>query len=458
MLRRTTAILATTAALSLAVIAPASAQEDPAPFPGYTAGSTATALQLTLLGQQLGVSQTQAGVSSTTTDGPKAAADGAALLLAGNPVPGAAPSAAPGGPATNEACPLEADLNEITGGALSGLQLSVACFTTSASVTDGEPAAQAQSGEVVIRILGPGGTVLQPLLEPVLDAVDQVTDPIVEALAPLLGAVQDATQIDVPSVLDQLTTALGDDLFVLAEIVVAPSVSQASATGDGVVTQAGSNGVTINVLPGIASTLEALTGLVDAPAGSDGPLLQVKLGAANAGVVRNADGTVQPDASAAQLLSITANDSLGILGGIADQLTGALDALSIAQLSCDGGALADVLCIDLGAVNELDQAELEARNMWFGAGTVGREASAATVRLLPIAASALGGDVLGLSLASATAASNAAAPAPRVAPPAAPPAAPGLPKTGGESTLPLTMALLAVGAAGAAMVRRTRSV
>ena len=453
-LRRTTAILATAAAISLAAVVPAGAEAPP--LKDYSAGATATALQLTLLGQQLAVSQTQAAISSA----PKAAADGAALLLAGSPVPGAAPSAAPGGAASNEVCPIQADLDEITQGALSALELEVACVSTSASVTDG-PAAHAGSGEVTIRILAPGGTLLEPVLGPVLAGVDQVTDPLVEALDPLLGVITDVTQIDVASVLDQLTTALGDDLFVLAEIVIAPSVSQTAATADGgVVAQAGSNGVTINILPGIASTLDQLTNLIDVPNASTGPLLQVKLGAANARVVRDAKtGAAAPDASAAQLLSVTADDSLGILQGLADTLTGALDALSITQLSCDGGALADVLCIDLGAVNELDAAELAARNMDFGAGTVGREASAATVRVLPIAASALGGDVLGLSLASATAAANATAleDEPRQAPPAAP-AAPGLPKTGGDSALPLTLALLAVGAAGAALVRRTRTV
>jgi hypothetical protein len=452
MLRRTTAILATTAAISLAIVAPARA--DVPPLKDYAAGATATALQLTLLGQELAVSQTQAAVSSA----PKAAADGAALLLAGNPLPGAAPSNAPEGPASNEQCPIQADLDEITQGALSALQLEVACFSTSAT-TDGGPAAQAGSGEVTIRVLAPGGTLLEPILGPVLEGVTQVTDPLVVALAPLLGAIDDATQIDVADVLDQLTTAVGTDLFVLAEIVVAPAVSQASANAtDGVVANAGSNGVTINILPGIASTLAQLTNLIDVPNPSNGPLLSVKLGAANAKVVRDPKtGVAAPDASAAQLLSITADDSLGLLQGLADTVSGALDALSIAELSCDGGALADVLCIDLGAVNELDSAELTARNMNFGEGTVGREASAATVRVLPIAAAALGGDVLGLSLASATAAANAhpADDIIRQAPPESPNGA--LPRTGGDTALPLTLALLGLGAAGAAIVRRTRT-
>lgn len=447
MLRRTTATLATAAALTLAVVAPAPAQTAP---DTNAAAATATALQLTLLGETLAVSQTQAGIGEG-----KAAADGAALLLAGTPIPGGAPSAFPDGPATNQACPVELDLNEATQGALSGLQLEIACVRTSAS--DGT--ARSESDEVIIRVLGPGGTVVEPILGPALAGVEQVTDPLVEALAPLLGAIKDATEIDVADVLDQLTTAVGDDLFVLAEIVVAPSVSRASDTGDGVAAEAGSNAITINVLPGIASTLDALTNLIDAPDATNGPLLQVKLGAANARVVKNLDGSTATQAGAAQLLSITADDSLGILGDITGQLTDVLDMLSIGELNCDTGALADVLCIELGQVKKLGEAELKARNMYFGPNTAGIEAAAATIRVLPVAAAALGGDVLGLSLASATAAANAVD-EPRAVPPVQdePIAPPALPKTGGEGALPLTLALLAVGTAGVAMVRRSRTV
>lgn len=452
MLRRTTAILGTTAVLALGVMTPARAEAPE--LESYAAGATGTALQLTLLGQQLAVSQTNAALSST----PNAAADGAALLLAGTPVPGSAPSAAPEGPATNESCPLELDLDEVTQGALSALQLEVACFTTSAS-TEGGPAAEAGSGEVVIRVLAPGGDLVEPLLGPVLDGLTSVTDPLVEALDPLLGAINDVTEIDVPDVLDQLTTALDDDTFVLVEIVVAPSVSHTVAnTADGVVAEAGSNGLTIKLLPGLESTLAGLVGLIDIP--SPAPeLLKVTLGSSTARVVRDAaTGEASTEGSAAQLASVSAGDSLGILGDVADQLTGAIDQLAAAgaPLSCEGGALADVICVDLGAVNELDAAELEARNMNFGEGTVGVEATAASIRVLPVLADVLGGDVLGLSLATSTAAANATAPAlPRSAPPA-PPAPPALPKTGGESGLTIALALFAVAGAGGTLVRRTR--
>ena len=455
MLRRTIATGAIAAAVTIAAIAPARA--DAPKLKSYDAASSASALEISLAGQTLGISQTQAAVNSK----PEAAADGAALLIAGTPVPGAAPSAAPAGPATNSACPLAEDLAQASQGNLSGLRLEVACLNTSAAITDGAPTAQSGAGEVRIQVLGPGGALLDQILKPVFAAAPQVGDltaPLLEALAPILGPVKDTTQIDVPKVLDDILTAVGDTEFVLAEIVVAPSQSKARASSqEGVVAEAGSNGVTINILPGIAATLDGLTGLGDITSPSSAPLLQVKLGTANARVVRDAvTGVAAPDASAAQLLGITASDSLGILQGILGQAADAINGLAVDQLGCNASnPLAPILCIEVGAVNELDAAELDARKMNFGAGTVGREASAAHVEILGAASDALGAPVLGLSFSRATAAANAVVADVPGTPES--PAQPSLPRTGGDSTLPMTLALLAVGAAGMLVLRRTRS-
>src|SRR5437868_5335981 len=102
MFKRTLAILGITALVALA-FAPASSASNAngvGSLGPYGAGATAQALQLTLLGKDLAVSTTSAAISSK----PEAKADGAALLLAGTPLPGGAPSAAPGGPATNKTC------------------------------------------------------------------------------------------------------------------------------------------------------------------------------------------------------------------------------------------------------------------------------------------------------------------------------------------------------------------
>src|SRR5690606_32814585 len=113
---------------------------------------------------------------------------------------------------------------------------------------------------------------------------------------------------------------------------------------------------------------------------------------------------------------VDVTDNLGILSELLGvQVPDVVDQLAEASaaLSCDGGALADVICIDLGAVNELDQAELAARNLDFGEGTVGREASAATINVLPILGEQLGAPLLSVAFAEAAAAANAT---PAVAP------------------------------------------
>jgi hypothetical protein len=134
--------------------------------------------------------------------------------------------------------------------------------------------------------------------------------------------------------------------------------------------------------------------------------------------------------------------------GAVEQLTGALSNI----IGCNvNNPLADLICIDLGVVKELSTQELQDRNLDFGAGTVGREATALTVRVLPILEDALGGDALALRLGTSTAAANAT---PKVATNV--PLPQKLPKTGGGPSLPLAFVLM-LGAAGAtALVRRAR--
>ncbi len=460
MMKRSIATLGCTAVLALLAV-PAAHAEAPSELESYGAGSSATALVLSLLGEELGVSATSAAVGS----GPaKAAADGAALLLAGSPVPGAAPSATPDGQPANESCPLEADLAEITQGALSGLELSVACVQTSATVTDGAPAAQSGSGEVVITLRGPAGALLEPIVVPLLEGVDEATDPICIELADLCQVIDDAVQIDIDEVLTTILDGLQDELFVLAEIVVAPTVSQAKANAaDGVVGQAGSNGLTINLFPGIQFVLTDL--LPDGTVPASSPLLSVKLGSSQASVVRHpVTGVADTSASAAQLLSITADDQLGILTEITGTLTETINGLAVEQLSCDGGVLADVVCVDLGTTSALSAEELAELypDLAGKPGVVGQKASAARVAVLPVLSTALElGDagVLGLSLATADAAAYAvpAEDPPPIDPDPEDPKR-SLPKTGGSAGLPTAIALFGAAAAGLAIVRRTRTV
>ena len=458
MLKRTVAVLASGALVALLVTPPAQAA-GPDELSEYGAGSSATALVLNLFDQELAVSATTAAVGSL----PQAAADGAALLLAGTPVPGSAPSSTPGGAANNSVCPAQADLDDVSEGNLSGLSVDIACLETTATVTDGAPAATSGSDETTLILRAPGGLLIEPLLGPALEGVTQVTDPLCDTLLGLCEIVDETTQINVQEVIDDLVAAIGDDTFVLAEIVIAPTLSQAKANdADGVVGEAGTSGVVINLLPGVESTLAELTDLVDIENPSEDALLQIRVGAAHAEVVRDpTTGAAAPDASAAQLLGIGANDSLGIIGGLLGMVPPALDELAIAELSCDGGVLAPVACIDLGAVHELTADELGANYPDLGAGAVGRRATAANVVVLSAVSDALGfGDagVLGLSLATAEAAAYAVPATPPVAPPPTDEPDTPLPRTGGTPSLPVALGLFAAAAAGLTAVRRTRTV
>jgi hypothetical protein len=232
---------------------------------------------------------------------------------------------------------------------------------------------------------------------------------------------------------------------------VAPTASITSASdAKGVLAQAGATGATIRVLPGLAPSLIELG--LNLP-GVTEPLATIKVGQAHAQVVRDPDtGAALPDASTASILDVQLAPTLGII----EQLTGVasdlFEGLATGPLGCNpANLLAQIVCIDLGTVNELDAAELDERNLDFGAGTVGREATAATVRVLSIAAPSLGGDVLGLRLASATAAANAT---PYVGGEPPPPVR-NLPKTGTDPLLPLSLALFAIGGATAVLVRRS---
>src|SRR3546814_7708259 len=52
-------------------------------------------------------------------------------------------------------CAVDVDLAALTSGAVSLANAAAACATTSASITDGGPAADSTTGEVVINVLAP---------------------------------------------------------------------------------------------------------------------------------------------------------------------------------------------------------------------------------------------------------------------------------------------------------------
>jgi hypothetical protein len=457
MLKRTLAILATGAVGALALAPSAGAQDTGPELKPYGAGAFASALEVTLLGQDLAVSNTSAAITST----PEAKSDGSALLLAGTPLPGNTPSSYPDGKDKNKSCALDLNLGQLTGGAISLADAGLACINTTASHTDktatapGITTATSASGELIINVTAPAGDVLKPILDPLGSAVqDQVLAPLLDALAPLTGGIKDATQIDLPAVINDLVGSLlsVDPNVVIAQIAVAPSGSSAGFNSDtGVAALAGSSGATITILPDLLQNLLDIG--LNIPA--IGPLATIKVGASQAGVAFDKDAKPKADASSAKILDVQLAPSLGILSQITGQLTSALEQLAGATgaLGCNANnPLAGIVCIDLGSVRELTTQEMKDHNLWFGDGTIGREASAATVRVLSIASDSLGGDVLGIRLGSSDASANAAITTPDTVPTPIK-----LPKTGGTPSLPVALVLM-LGAGGlAALVRRTRT-
>jgi hypothetical protein len=268
--------------------------------------------------------------------------------------------------------------------------------------------------------------------------------------------VTDLTQINLEDVLHQLLADVQNANIVLAQIAVAPTASTVKAnTDDGVSALAGAQGVTIKVLPGLAQSLVDLG--LDLP-GVTQPLATIQVGASSASVVREPKlGTLVPTASTAKVLSIKLDDTLGILQQLTGTASNAINTLATGPLGCNASnPLAGVICIDLGTVKtDFTKAELQARNMDLGPDTVAREATAAQVRVLAAAGPALGGDVLGLKLADATAAVYATPDGPITTPTT--PAPTPLPKTGGSVPVGLGLGLLGLAGISAALVRRSRT-
>jgi hypothetical protein len=418
-------------AASTAVAAPPSGLES------YGAGSTATALQVTLLGQDLAFSRTGAVVTST----PQASADGAALLIAGTPVPEGAPSAAPDGEATNEVCGADIDTGRDIAPELELLSLALACVTTSAAIDGGSPAASSQGQALGLSVSGaPLSSTgpLAPVTEPLFDGVRE----LIGQLAPLDEQLAENLGISLESLVDSLLTSL-DDGRVLA-VSAGTTASDASADGEaGAVGAAAADGARIELFP-------------DLPGGA---LLTITSGASSSQVVRDpvtAEATTEVNPA---ILTVSANDQLlGILGEIADQLTGGISQLSAASLPCsDANPLGDLVCIELAGERELTQAELEAMGLDFGEGTVGVASNAVRIQVLPILAEQLGGPGIGISLAETAAAANAVVALPAEPTPTATPETPReLPRTGADG-LPLAgLIVLAGGAAvGLRLLRRS---
>lgn len=432
MLRRTIGISAAAAAVTIAAILPAAAQTSPGGLASYAAGSKATALDLSVFGQPVTVASTTAGIDSTA----KAVANGNALLTpAFNSAGALAESGTPHETASD--CQ-QVDLPE----PIDLAALDIVCVNTSAVLQSGNPVSSAASNEIVIEITAPAlvsGTPLADVVGGVQDGLGQLFD----ALVPVTEQLPQGTVDQLQGILDGLLAEVqqGD---VLARITVAPT-SSTGAFGAGVAANAVSNGAIVELLPNLPG----------------GALAVATVGSSTAGVVRDINtGEATPSGQAAVINVTFPNGLLGGLQVLTDALGNAVNVTS-EQLACTpDNPLRDVICFTLGSSHQLnaEQAKALDPDLDFGPNTVGQESSVLGLTLL---AAAPGGGV-GLDIGHTVAASGSTLPAPAATTTTLPPL-PGGPTpralTGSESSvaLALTFALLALGTAGAVLLRRSRT-
>ncbi|MGH9084617.1 MAG: hypothetical protein ACRDYW_04120, partial [Acidimicrobiales bacterium] len=311
------------------------------------------------------------------------------------------------------------------------------CLETTAKLIDGLPKSTSLAQGLVLEVKAPaviGDTPLNDVVTEIRNGVGSLFD----ALVPVTEPLEEATQVELTSILDGILAEVqeGD---VLVRITVEPSSTVSERTAGTIGANAVSNGLIVELLP-------------DMPGGA---LAVATVGESTAGVVRDV-ATGAPTLTGSHAVIDVAYPN-GLAGGL-EVLTGALESVvnvPVTQLACGpDNPLSDVLCFTIGATNDLDQAEAAALGLDFGPTTVGRETSVLSLSLL--AAAPEGGVVLHVGHTAAAAGAAYVAPE-----------APGLPRVdnpleeartgGGDAALPLTLGLLAVGTAGAVLVRRTRT-
>jgi len=428
-MRRQLVGFAVLGAISVAVLAAPASSAPPTGLASYSAGSTAYAVDLdaALLDVELLASLTDAEVVST---GPTASAGGGALVIGDQIL---------GGP--EETCPLALPAP------IDAVVADIGCITT-VTESDADPRATATSEEIVLVLGGSdlSNQVLTPLREAVIDQLGTAVGDVISGLG-LPGLPELETALD--NVLDTLSDPAGSTV----RVTLAPTNSAASADETGVLARSAAAGLIIEVVPALFG--EPPAGITSCAASQ--ALLCAQISGSVAEVRRDpVTGVATTSGTAAQLVDFLVAPQLGsLLGTALPQVAAALNG-AVAQLADSSplacgvdGPLADLICLDGAATDELDAAEAAAFGFDYGEGTVGSRASALRVELLRVAE---GGIVLALN--EAVAAANAAAvAAPATVPPTTAP--PTLARTGGtDFPLALVTGLGGVAVAGALLVRR----
>jgi hypothetical protein len=225
----------------------------------YVASSLARGLDISLFGEHLTIGASKTLIDST----PKAEAQGAGVLLLGGTVADAAVVGADQSDDPPKACILDLDLGL--------LGLEAACGDAAVNTPGGLPQAIATGAVAGVDLLGQ--SILDDLLDPLTELLDQtvgdVLDPLLGILGPLLEPLLGALDLNADSLVSDLLAGIRRASQVLS-VRLGPTGATATTDASTVVAEGAADGAVIEVLPGLT------------PLGA--PLLTIRVGAARATV------------------------------------------------------------------------------------------------------------------------------------------------------------------------------
>jgi hypothetical protein len=410
MVRRTLVAASLLSLVAAGAVGSAGAQE-PAPLT-HRSAANATALELSLLGENVTV-----GLTDTQSDSSvRALAHAVGALVPGLGLVGEETAEANADGQTDgddqPTCgPL--DLPEIP-----GLHLSVACGTSLAAITGGNPSTVTSASVATISVSATELLTDTPLAQlPVQETIDQV----IGGLAPVF-AVVDELGLDAESLVSELLAGItqGGNLVTIS---LGPSASSTLTDSTLAAGGARAQGAVIEVID------RSLLGLP--------PVLTIEVGASGARVQADrATGVATPIVDPA-LVRVTVAPDIATLLGL---------PTNVIEVAPDTD-----LCLPLPA--PLESCVTVAGGRTLDTADGGKRAESEGVGLRLLTGLPEGGIVLNLAASAA----EAAAVAPVAVVPAAPaPAPPALARTGGETSLPLALGLAAAGIAGLALVGASR--
>ena len=381
----------------------------------YLGSGAATALDLSVLGQQATFGVTKVEGTSALT----AAANGAGQLLVPGTETEAKVSGADQSADSGKQCDAPTLPAEITDAV--GISIEVACSSSTASTAGSLPAATSDasvadldvSANVLLDTLGLG------------DPIDEATGQLIEQLEPLFSGLE-GTPLEQP--VNTVSELLDDVLHTQTlHVSLGPSVSKVTSAADTITSTATAQGAVVQVLP---------TGAIDPETLEQGPVLTVEVGAASATATYDRLTGKSTSAFDPALVRVTIDKTVAMGLGLGD---GSEDFV----VEVAPGQDQTIEVPGIGVVARIIAASGE--TFTNDDGSVGARADAVRVEVLP---GINGGVVLGLARAEAGVAGT-----PQVVKDIVPPVE--LPRTGGTAVLPLAgLGLLAVAVATRRFVHR----